>query len=72
MPEVVVRKRVGRRSGDWKFRLNRWFYRNRPQIAVIAAFAVACLIGLAAASLGIRSLGAGAPDTAAAAAPAAP
>jgi hypothetical protein len=59
MPEVVVRKRLGRRSGDWKFRLNRWFYRNRPQIAVIAAFAVACLIGLAAASLGIHSLGVG-------------
>jgi hypothetical protein len=59
MPEVVVRKRLGRRSGDWKFRLNRWFYRHRPQIAVIAAFAVACLIGLAAASLGIQSLGAG-------------
>jgi hypothetical protein len=67
MPEVVVRKRLGRRSGDWKFRLNRWFYRHRPQIAVIAAFAVACLIGLAAASLGIQSLGAGsaAADTAA-------
>jgi len=59
MPEVVVRKRLGRRSGDWKFRLNRWFYRNRPRIAVIAAFAVACLIGLAAASLGISSLGGG-------------
>jgi hypothetical protein len=57
MPEVLVRKRLGRRSGDWKFRLNRWFYRNRPQIAVIAAFAVACLIGLAAASLGIQNLG---------------
>jgi hypothetical protein len=72
MPEVMVRKRLGRRSGDWKFRLNRWFYRNRPQIAVIAAFAVACLIGLAAASPGIRTLGVGpaAPD--ASAAPTAP
>jgi hypothetical protein len=62
MPEVVVRKRLGRRSGDWKFRLNRWFYRNRPRIAVIAAFAVACLIGLAAASLGVEKLGVGAAD----------
>jgi hypothetical protein len=59
MPEVVVRKRVGRRSGDWNYRLNRWFYRNRPKIAVIAAFGVACLLGLAAASMGISSLGAG-------------
>ena len=59
MPEVVVRKRVGRRSGDWTYRLNRWFYRNRPKIAVIAAFAVACLLGLVAASMGIQSLGAG-------------
>ena len=71
MPEVMVRKRLGRRSGDWKFRLNRWFYRNRPKIAVIAAFAVACVIGLAAASLGIRSLAVG-PADADAAAPAAP
>jgi hypothetical protein len=59
MPEVVVRKRLGRRSGDWKFRLNRWFYRNRPKIAVIAAFGVACVLGLAAASMGMQSLGAG-------------
>jgi len=58
MPEVVVRKRVGRRSGDWTYRLNRWFYRNRPKIAVIAAFAVACVLGLVAASMGIQSLGA--------------
>jgi hypothetical protein len=72
MPEVMVRKRLGRRSGDWKFRLNRWFYRNRPQIAVIAAFAVACLIGLAAASLGIRTLGVGPADADASAAPTAP
>jgi hypothetical protein len=59
MPEVVVRKRLGRRSGDWRYRLNRWFYRNRPKIAVIAAFGVACLLGLAAASMGLQSLSAG-------------
>lgn len=57
MPEVVVRKRLGRRSGDWRFRMNRWFYRNRPKIAVIAAFGVACVLGLAAASMGLRNLG---------------
>ena len=56
MPEVVVRKRVGRRSGDWKYRANRWFYRNRPRIAVMAAFGVACLLGLVAASMGMKSL----------------
>jgi hypothetical protein len=59
MPEVVVRKRMGRRSGDWRYRLNRWFYRNRPKIAVIAAFGVACVLGLAAASMGLQSLSAG-------------
>ncbi|HEV2531414.1 hypothetical protein [Phenylobacterium sp.] len=59
MPEVVVRKRVGRRTGDWRFRLNRWFYRNRPKIAVIAAFAVACVLGLVAASMGLQGVGAG-------------
>jgi hypothetical protein len=58
MPEVVVRKRKGRRSGDWKYRLNRWFYRNRPKIAVLAAFAVACVLGLAAASMGVHSFSA--------------
>jgi hypothetical protein len=57
MPEVMVRKRLGRRSGDWKYRANRWFYRNRPKIAVIAAFGVACLLGLAAASMGLQNLG---------------
>ena len=50
MPEVTVRRRVGKRSGDWKYRLNRWFYRNRPRIAVVVAFIVAALIGLAATS----------------------
>lgn len=69
MPEIVVRKRVGRRSGDMQYRMNRWFYRNRPKIAVLAAFGVACLLGLAAASMGVRSLSEGdsaSPDTAAA------
>ena len=50
MPEVTVRRRTRRRSGDWKFRLNRWFYRNRPRIAVVTAFVVAALLGLAALS----------------------
>lgn len=59
MPEVVIRKRVGRRSGDWKYRVNRWYFRNRPKIAVVAAFAVACVLGLVAASMGITSLGNG-------------
>lgn len=59
MPEVVVRKRLGRRSGDWKYHVNRWYYRNRPKIAVMAAFAVACVLGLVAASMGITSLSSG-------------
>ena len=59
MPEVVVRKRLGRRSGDWKYRLDRWFYRNRPKIAVLAAFAVACLAGLVIAAVAIEQMGAG-------------
>ena len=71
MPEVVVRKRVGRRSGDWRYRLNRWFYRNRPKIAVIAAFGVACVLGLAAASMGRKNMGAS-PAEAETTAPAAP
>lgn len=54
MPEVTVRKRLGRRSGDLKYRLNRWFYRNRPKVAVTAAFVAACLAGLIAAAIGAR------------------
>lgn len=59
MPEIVVRKRVVRRSGNWKYRLNRWFFRNRPKVAVLAAFAAACLLGLLAAAFGVSRLGAG-------------
>ena len=57
MPEVVVRKRLGRRSGDWKYHVNRWYYRNRPMIAVTAAFTVAVVLALAAASMGLQNLG---------------
>ena len=57
MPQVMIRKRLGGRSGDMKHQVNRWFYRNRPKIAVMAAFAIACLLGLVAASLGMQSLG---------------
>lgn len=57
MPEVEVRKRLERQSGGVTSRLNRWIHRNRPKIAVIAAFAVACLIGVAAASVGMQSFG---------------
>lgn len=71
MPEVVIRKRLGRRSGDWKYRVNRWFYRNRPKIAVVAAFGAACLLGLVAASMGVQSLSASPAETETAA-PAAP
>lgn len=38
------------RQGDWGSALNRWFHRNRPRIAVTAAFAIAGLLGLLAAS----------------------
>lgn len=57
MSEVVVRRRVGRRSGDWKYRLTRWFHRHRPKVAVLAAFTAACLLGLIAAAAGVSRLG---------------
>lgn len=47
MPEVVIHRRLSRR-------MERWYYRHRPGVAVTAAFATACLLGLAAASLGLR------------------
>lgn len=45
MPEVTVRKRVGKRNGSVNYRLHRWFYRHRPQVAVAAAFLVFALGG---------------------------
>ncbi len=59
MPEVVKLKRAGRRSGGTGFRLRRWFYRNRPAIAVIVAFGVMVLIGLVFVSLSVSSLSSG-------------
>lgn len=53
MPQVVIRRRLSRRSGDWQYRVNRWFQRNRPEAAVMVAFVVASLLGLVAASIGI-------------------
>ena len=53
MPRVVIRRRLSRRSGDWQYRVNRWFQRNRPEAAVMVAFVVASLLGLVAASIGI-------------------
>lgn len=52
MPQVIVRRRLGRPSGTLGHRVNRWFYRHRPQVAVIAAFVVACLLGMAAVTIG--------------------
>lgn len=67
MMQVMVRKR-GARPGDMRRHVDRWFYRNRPKLAVVAAFAVACLLGLVA-SAGLQSLGPHRAPPAAAAAP---
>lgn len=50
MPELKVRKRLGRRSGGLRFRLNRYYYRNRARIAVIVAFLIAGALGVFALS----------------------
>lgn len=52
MPEIVIRRRLSRRSGGWRYHVNRWFQRNRPEAAVLIAFAVASLLGLVAATVG--------------------
>ena len=46
MPEVRARRRTAKRSGSARFRLNRWYYRHRPQVAVAVAFLAASVIGL--------------------------
>ena len=53
MTQVVVRRRSEGRIGTLRYRMNRWLYRFRPQFAVIAAFAIACLLGIVAASIGV-------------------
>lgn len=63
MPEVTVRKRVGKRSGGWKYKVRRWYYRNRPQVAVTAAFAVVVLISIIVVHLLIPNLGASEPGS---------
>ncbi|HEX3699574.1 MAG TPA: hypothetical protein VHV27_02760 [Phenylobacterium sp.] len=57
MAQVGVRRRHDGRGGSLRRRLNRWIYRQRPQFAVIVAFAVACLLGIVAASVSVQSLG---------------
>lgn len=53
--EVVTRKRVGRRSGGLRFKLNRWFYRNRPAVPVGVAFITFVLVVIVFAQLSITS-----------------
>jgi hypothetical protein len=56
MPNIVVRRKIGRRTGGWKLRLRRWLRGNGPQVAVVAAFVAACILGLVAVSVGLNAL----------------
>jgi len=56
MPAVIVRQRLGSRSGKLSYHLNRWYWRNRARLVVTAAFTAACAFGLAA-SIGAHTLG---------------
>jgi hypothetical protein len=56
MPEVIVRKRLAKRSGGLKYRINRWFYRHRPTVAVVAAFVLASLVAIVAIHAGVGSI----------------
>lgn len=53
VPQIVIRKRLSRRSGDWQYHVNRWFQRNRPEAAVMIAFVVVSLAGLVVASMAL-------------------
>ncbi|MFZ3008388.1 MAG: hypothetical protein WA047_19660 [Phenylobacterium sp.] len=57
MPEIVTRKRLGRRTGGVRFKLRRWFYRYRPEVAVTIAFIVFVFVGILFASLLVKSVG---------------
>jgi len=69
MPEVTVRKRAGKRKGSVNYRLHRWFYRHRPQVAVVAAFLVFALGGYLIAKVMLPSMGAGGGDAEASSSP---
>lgn len=57
MPEITVRKRVGKRSGDLKYKSRRWFYRHRPQVAVAVAFLIFVVGGYFIAAATLPNLG---------------
>jgi hypothetical protein len=59
MPEVMVRRRPAAAPASVRHRLNRWIHRLRPQLAVIIAFAIACVLGVVAASIGVKTLDSG-------------
>ena len=59
MTQVVVRRRPEGRLGSLRYRMTRWLHRYRPQFAVVVAFAVAALLGVVAASIGVQSFDAG-------------
>lgn len=46
MPEVTVRKRIGRRSGSLRYRLHRWVFYRRTAIALTVAAIVAAAAAL--------------------------
>ena len=45
MPEVLVRKRKAKRSQP---RAKQWVSDNRPRLIVLAAFFIACVVGVLA------------------------
>jgi hypothetical protein len=60
MPEVMARRRPTGPLAGTRYGVKRWAYRMRPQLAVVIAFAIACLLGVVAASIGIQKLDGGA------------
>lgn len=67
MPEVTVRKRLGRRSGGLRYRVRRWVFHRRTTIALsLAAFIAVTLAlflwsSLSSAVVGVDAIGADAP-----------
>ncbi len=56
MPAVIVRQRLGSRSGKVSYQAQRWYARNRANLAVTAAFVVACGLGMAVVAVGVPHL----------------
>jgi hypothetical protein len=55
MPQAQIIRQPGAPGQGWSRRFDRWFHRHSPKLAVLVAFGVACILGLAV-SAGVQGV----------------